>query len=514
MMTDRRPALFLERALIFSLVIHGLAMLSMALLLMPGIPGGGADLAARMAYVADNPWLWRLGWLPWQLTALSDLLIAIALLRTRWIDRRAAWLTLLFTVAAILPEQTGEFRWVTEGVALARTGSPAAYGALEASLFTLTSVWGAFGYTLAALGWTWAFAAAGIWRPWLTWLSAFLWPLFGWFSGGLLLPEPWRPPLWQVGLANGVGFTLLLPWMGGVLELLLRRSRPDTAHGRYVPWVCPTGRKLGKVVSAVADSRLLRALAELLPVPAMRSDIRDVIYANYLVPAERLAHLVPDGLELQRLGAGGEYALFTFLTYRHGHFGPAFLGPLRRRMPSPLQSNWRIYVTDPRTGRQGVYFITTAITSLPHALGARILSEGLPMHLVKGELAFREGAYHLALEPGVGSGPDARGRLRPADGWRADGPWRACFASPEEMLAYAVPQDRAFSVQPWYGRVTRQEIDLGIPLTACEPLEGAVTSRLAGAIAGDAEPFCFRVAEVSFRFEREEHETWEPSAAA
>ena len=29
---------------------------------------------------------------------------------------------------------------------------------------------------------------------------------------------------------------------------------------------------------------------------------------------------MPSGLELQRLGPGGRHALFTFLTFRHGHF--------------------------------------------------------------------------------------------------------------------------------------------------------------------------------------------------
>ena len=50
-------------------------MLSMAVLLLPGLPSGGtADDLARIRYVAAHPWLWRLGWLPWQLTALSDVL--------------------------------------------------------------------------------------------------------------------------------------------------------------------------------------------------------------------------------------------------------------------------------------------------------------------------------------------------------------------------------------------------------------------------------------------------------
>ena len=66
-------ARFLEWALLFTLVAHAAAMASMALLLLPAMPGGGtADDATRIARIANHPWLWRLGWLPWQLTALSE----------------------------------------------------------------------------------------------------------------------------------------------------------------------------------------------------------------------------------------------------------------------------------------------------------------------------------------------------------------------------------------------------------------------------------------------------------
>jgi len=68
------------------------------------------------------------------------------------------------------------------------------------------------------------------------------------------------------------------------------------------------------------------------------------------------------------------------------------------------------------------------------------------------------------------------------------------------VLAYAVPQELALSTQPWARRSTLQEIELGIPLEACEPLTGDVSSRAARAIVGDAVPLCFRVGSVSFRF--------------
>jgi hypothetical protein len=87
-MADRSSRL-LERALLFTFVIHGVAMGSMALVLLPGMPGGGtSDLGARLHYLAGHPWLWRLGWFPGQLTALSDLLIAIGLLRAWWVQTR------------------------------------------------------------------------------------------------------------------------------------------------------------------------------------------------------------------------------------------------------------------------------------------------------------------------------------------------------------------------------------------------------------------------------------------
>lgn len=501
---------FLEGSLLFSWVMHGVAMLSMALLLMAGLPGGGQAAAERMAYVAAHPWLWRLGWLPWQLTALSDLLVSIALLRSTFAPRLAGWLGLLFTLAGILPEQTGEFLFMWHGPAVAQAGDLAAYLALEGRLFMLTSAWGALGYAIAAGFWSWSLASGGLWRRWLTPFSALLWLFFAYISGGLLLPEPLRPSATAVAAGNAIGFILLMIWFTVVTELVLRRSRPDATHGRLRPWRCASGRRLGPVVEGIANSRLLRTLFERLPAIPMRSDIRDVIYVNYLVEAERLTHLVPEGLELQRIGPDSRYALFTFLTYRHGHFGPRFLGPLRRLMPSPVQTNWRIYVRDPRTGHEGIYFTTNAVDNLIVALGARLFAEAMPMHVLR-QTALREvdGAFRLRLDPGVGNGPDLAAELRPTER-PTDGPWRPAFATYQEMLAYCVPQDRALSTQPWLSRTTRQEIILGIPLTDCEPLEGTVDSAAAKAIVGEAEPFCFRVPTVRFHFERESYDYHRP----
>jgi hypothetical protein len=314
-----------------------------------------------------------------------------------------------------------------------------------------------------------------------------------------------------------IGFFLLLVLLGtsalavcGAYELerISSLKRPSSTHGRLARWTYARRGPLGFILDGIANSRFLGALLEPLPVPVMLSDITDVIYVSYLVPAASLEALVPEGLELQRLGEGGRWALFTFLTYRHGHFGFAFLGPIRKLLFSPIQSNWRIHVRDPRTARQGIYFVTNALSATVPALCARLVSEGMPMHVFWRAALGRDetGRVTLELDPGAGSAPDAQASLAPCDVAPLEGPWRECFGGFRGFLEYCVPQDRAMSTQPWVPRVTRQEIHLGIPLEQCEPLAGEVVSRAAQAIVGDAKPLCFRVAKVSFRLAEEAYD--------
>jgi hypothetical protein len=509
-----RASLPLERALLFTFAAHGVGMLGMVLLQLPGMPGGPQpELALRAAYVATHPWLWRLGWLGWQFTALSDLLLAIALVATPWIRKTPALLTLACTLFAIGPDQYGQFRWTWYGVSLARSavasGSYEQYGAFETHIFRLIAAYGTVGYLLAAIGWTWCFASAGVWSRRMTWLSVATWGVFALATAALFaqMLHPSRPLAVFVSVGNAVAFVLLMLWLAAVTERVLRRARPTTAFGHLAPWKYPEAGLFPLAFNYLANSRLVRAFFERLPASGMLSDITDVVYVNYLVPADRLAALLPPELELQRLGPDGAYAMFTHLTYKHGHFGMrCFPAALRRRCwPSPVQSNWRLYVTEPRSGLTGVYFLTTAITSTPHALAARLLSEGVPMHVPESAFVRWElnGSILLSIDPGRGTAPDLAAELTPMHLTILPGAWAECFGSWRDMLAYCVPQDRALASQRWYGRITRQEIELGIPLDACRPLRGKIYSRAAKAIVGDDaanEPLCFYVDHVAFRY--------------
>jgi hypothetical protein len=501
-------ARFLEGALLFTFAAHGLAMASMALLLLPGIPGGSTpDLPGRAAFVASHPWLWRLGWGPWQITAISDLLLSLALVATDWIDKPVAILSVLIMIAALMPDQIGQAEWISSGIHMAKaarqSGDYESYREFERRAFRLVAGWGTIGYLSAALCWTGCFAAAKVWSRRLTWLSVVTWTWFGLATCNVFLPDRLREMRvigLIVGVGNGLGFVCLMLWLAMVDEQVLRRSRPDAEFGSRAIWRHPSSAMWARAAEVMANSRFVKAVGNWLPALAMSSDIRDVVFVNYLLPAQRLEPMIPGLLQLQRLGPDGRYAMFTFLTYRHGHFGPRLCGPLRRLWPSPIQSNWRLYVLNPRTGNRGVLFLTTAITGLPYALATRLLSHDVPMHIpAHAEInRIADGAIHVGLKPGAGSGPDCELRLRPSEELPLTTPWNECFGSFRQMLAYCVPQDRALTSQPWTGRVLRQEIELGIPLEKCRPMAGEVISKSAGQIAGEARPICFMVDQVRF----------------
>src|SRR5262249_40172937 len=140
-------------------------------------------------------------------------------------------------------------------------------------------------------------------------------------------------------------------------------------------------------------------------------------------------------------------------------------------------------------------------------LAARLLSEGIPMHVPDRACvtAHPDGRFTVQLDPGKGSAPDVRAELRPGPP-ELPPPYNEAWDSYRSFLLYTVTQDRALTVQPWYNQVTRQEIQLGITAQECEPLAGQVESRAAEAIVGPAVAVCFRVAAVQFRFEKEEYD--------
>jgi hypothetical protein len=235
--TETAGLRLLEQALILTFVLHALAMVGMVVLLLPGMPGGGVvDPLARTAYIAEHPLRWRLGWLTWQLTAASDVLLGVALLRARAVPRLPALLTMIATLLAVVPDQLGQALWITRGVSLAqdavRRGDATAYLAFEERVFPMVAGWGATLYTVGAVGWSWCFAAAGLWSRSLTILSIVLWTLFGVISPALLLPPDWRVAPLVVSTGNALGFVLMEAWFLMVARKVRRAKTGPSAWAR------------------------------------------------------------------------------------------------------------------------------------------------------------------------------------------------------------------------------------------------------------------------------------------
>ena len=500
--------------MLLTILCHGLAMLGMALLLLPGMPGGlSHSTVERVQYVATHPVAWRLGWAGWQATAASDLVLAIALLVTPWIPKWPAMLTLVATLAAVVPDQVAQYQWSLHGPAIAvaavHRSACEIYLTFESHCFHGVAAVGTIGYLLGAFGWTWCFAAAGTWSRRLTQLSIVTWTLFAAATAVMFLPTAWVDRLsGAVSVGNAVAFVLLMVWLVMVTERVLRRARPDTTVGGLAPWRFPTHHGYTAPINTFANSRLARQIGRLLPALAMRSEITDVIYINYLLPADRLSTLAPSPLQLQIVA--NNQAVLSVLMFRHGHFGPRCFGKLRKLWPSPLQSNWRVYVTDPTTGLPGVYFVTTTITSIPHAFATRLLCDGVPMHVPAAATLDVVGtAVKATIDPGIGSAPDLRVDLVLNDLHELPTEWLDVFASRADSLRYLVPQDRALDSLPWTERINRQEIDLRIPLESCRWMMGTVESGYVSKWTHGIRPLCFLVPAVEFEFAKAESRAWD-----
>lgn len=266
----------------------------------------------------------------------------------------------------------------------------------------------------------------------------------------------------------------------------------------------PLIRGLERFVQAPGVLRARRALLRHLPFPRLASEVHDIAYLNWWVPVDRVWPLVPARV---RLWERDGMTVLTVLTYRHGHFGPTLLGPLRRAMPSPLQSNWRLYV-DSIDGipceAPTVLFLPTLIDSLLYTVGTRLASDALPLHQpARFEHGWEDGALRTRIAPGEGSAPDLVARLLPIARSREVWPdaWRERFESREEALRFLCLQDRSVvPVADAPGVLAEGTIGLPIDLSAVETMAvGGWSSDALRPWVGDTDPWGFLVPQVPFR---------------
>ncbi len=252
-------------------------------------------------------------------------------------------------------------------------------------------------------------------------------------------------------------------------------------------------RRLGKVRHAVMSR------AGFVP---MESDVADVVYLTWLVDAPTARKLVPPGVPLWEKDGKTP---FTILTYRHGHFGPALAGPLRRLFPSPLQSNWRLYLENPPPGVAGrtVYFLKNVMSSMLFTFGTRMFSDIMQTHLAA-RFAFdrKDDTYSLSIHAGDGSAPALACKAVRAAGKTVDAAFGSAFGSWEQAVDYLALQDVAVTRSDRLQRLVASEIELPIDVAEVLPFDvaaGDVQCPFLAQFASAEGPFCFVVPRVKFR---------------
>ena len=261
------------------------------------------------------------------------------------------------------------------------------------------------------------------------------------------------------------------------------------------------GRLFAALANCAHFAKLRQAVMSRLPFLTLHSDVRDVVYVSWLVDAAAAQTLLPPGVALwQRDGK----TPFTVLTYRHGHFGPALPGPLRRLMPSPLQSNWRLYLDHTPAGAPDVpcvYFLKNIMDSLPHALGTRLFSDILPTHLAAG-MTLEVGATQArcSIASGAGSAPalDVQADITAEHGLDAE--WQQLFGSWRDAVAFLACQDAAIASVPRNGKLVFGEIDLPVDLDQVQALTAVrADCGLLAQLPPLSAPLAFLVPKVPFK---------------
>lgn len=268
------------------------------------------------------------------------------------------------------------------------------------------------------------------------------------------------------------------------------------------PYPGRAGRVLERLLNARGLARLRHAVLSHLPFPVLRSDVADVVYVTWMVDARVAGALLPAGL---RVWERGGRTPFTVLTYRHGHFGPALAGPLRRLFPSPLQSNWRLYLDGPLppgAPPHTVWFLENVMDSGAYVAATRLFSDIMRTHRPARFTHGRAGAgFATRIEPGAGSAPAFACTVAPAARPVLPPAFAAAFGTWDDAVAMLACQDAALGWSARFGKPVLSHIDLPIPLDAVRPLAPAepVACALADTLAAAGEPLCFLVPGVPFR---------------
>lgn len=160
----------LIRLAYLSAAVNAVAAVVMVAVLRAGLPGGSDTAGQRLLFIQAHVWQWRVGWLTWNLAALSLLALYVALGRVTGMQR-----TLLVRVALVFAAAglAGDLAAEALIMGLEPSLATSAFAVAERATLLLTGYLGNGLYTVAGAMLTWCLRHA---LPrWLVALASALW---------------------------------------------------------------------------------------------------------------------------------------------------------------------------------------------------------------------------------------------------------------------------------------------------------------------------------------------------
>ena len=271
-------------------------------------------------------------------------------------------------------------------------------------------------------------------------------------------------------------------------------------------FIYPKTGLFGNILNLITNSKLLaairRAIFSRLPFIQMESDVSNVVYLNWVIESNIAVQNIPQGVSL--IEKNGK-TILTTLTYNHGHFGPSFLGRLRQLLPSPIQSNWRFYVSafpNDKGASNVVLFIKNIFNSAMYAVITRVFSDALPSHVAKLFQHKKQGdTYITKIESGQGSAPELFSAVREINSNALPPEFQRFFSSWDEAVSALSLQDSAICPVEGLSMVAHAGISLPIETSNIVPLEVVqyVPGEYLKSLGTTGNPFCYLVPRVKFR---------------
>ena len=222
----------------------------------------------------------------------------------------------------------------------------------------------------------------------------------------------------------------------------------------------------GKILNFLLNNKLFTKLKRILFFPflwvKLKSDITDVVYLNWMVPADKIQHLIPNRIKFTSYD---DHVLFTILTYRHGNLRPAAANKIKTIFGSPNQSNWRFYLSnsdDFGLEKPTILFVKNMMDNLLYTLGSRTVSNILLTHLPAKFIHKTStlGQITTKIKPGQSNAPDLTVIATPVQDWQLPPAFKSAFDDVETALKIICNQDFAIAEQPDNNRFAISQINL------------------------------------------------------